>query len=254
MKKRIIPATLLTQGSQVSLSREFDPWRVVGSLTQNLRLHVRRSCDELLIINPFIDNVSNLQKRFFQLVVKETDIPISYVGGIRTVNDALFVINSGFDKVYITSAFLDDPVSLPLFVDVLGSQSIGVSLPYVYINNIPYVWDHRTKKVTSFLLVETINHSISLGVGEILLHSVANDGLLTGNDKNIFELLNSLPSHVPFLLAGGFSTPENIHYALSKPTVSGVVASSIFVLTEHTPRTLRQFCSSRKIPMRSSLF
>ena len=51
MKKRIIPAILLNQGTQVSLSLNYSPWRSVGALVQNLRLHVARGADELLIIN-----------------------------------------------------------------------------------------------------------------------------------------------------------------------------------------------------------
>ena len=56
--------------------------------------------------------------------------------------------------------------------------------------------------------------------------------------------------NVPLLIAGGAGTDEHFHQALSNYKVSGVVAASIFALTEATPTTAREYCSERHIEMR----
>ena len=82
MKKRIIPSILLRGGTQVCLSQGFSPWRTVGALAQNIRLHVQRSADELLITN--LDQAGSknfvLSERVLRLVRQEIDIPVAYAG------------------------------------------------------------------------------------------------------------------------------------------------------------------------------
>ena len=78
MKKRIIPSILLKGGTNVCLSQNFKPWRTVGTLVQNLRLHINREADELLIINSdqSFSEEFKISQRILSLIRKEVDIPI----------------------------------------------------------------------------------------------------------------------------------------------------------------------------------
>ena len=147
MKKRIIPSILLNNGTTACLSRSFSPWRTVGALTQILRLHVQRGADELLLINVGSAGVPDRlpSERIFSIIRNEVDIPISYSGGIASPQGAITCINSGFDKVYITSLFLDFPDRVEAIANVIGSQSLGICLPYHNINGSDFVWDFRSK-------------------------------------------------------------------------------------------------------------
>ena len=69
-------------------------------------------------------------QRIFSIIRNEVDIPIAYAGGIASVETATACINSGFDKVYVTSAFLDNPEIVHKISDVIGVQSLGVCLPF----------------------------------------------------------------------------------------------------------------------------
>ena len=130
MKKRIIPSILLNAGStNACLSQLFQPWRTIGTLAQQLRLHVNRQCDELLVLN--LNAVAaprfELPSRLIKLISSSVDIPVAYAGGITTSLDASSCINQCFDKVFITSAFLEDPSCLNDIASVVGQQSIGVA-------------------------------------------------------------------------------------------------------------------------------
>ena len=80
MKKRIIPFILLRGGTNVTLSQQFKPWRTVGALIQQLRLHINRNCDELLIVNLDLagSSIFNCNPRLFSLIRQEVDVPIAY--------------------------------------------------------------------------------------------------------------------------------------------------------------------------------
>ena len=254
MKKRIIPSILLRGGTQVCLSQGFSPWRTVGALAQNLRLHVERSADELLIIN--LDQAGGSQfvlpERVLRLVRQEVDIPIAYAGGIRSATDAAQCINAGFDKVFLTSAFLDDPAVLNKIADVVGTQSLGLVLPYKRISgdSEARVWDYRFKNLLDLSLQAAIESSIAFGVGEVLLHDVSRDGTLSGFDPFIVNDMQQLQPSIPILLAGGAGDADHISCVLDSTWIQGVVASSIFALTQATPVTIRKNCAERGISMR----
>jgi cyclase len=253
MKKRIIPSILLRGGTQVCLSQNFTPWRTVGVLAQNLRLHVQRSADELLLIN--LDQAGNQQfvrpERVLRLIRQEVDIPIAYAGGIRSASDAATCINAGFDKVYVTSAFLDDPSVAQSIADVIGSQSLGLILPYMRSSEgEARVWDYRSRSFTDSILQMTIKASIGLGVGEIVLHDVSRDGTLSGFDPLILADVEKCQPTISILLAGGAGDADHICQVLGSPWIQGIAASSIFSLTQSTPVTIRKHCTSHAIQMR----
>lgn len=254
MKKRIIPSILLRGGTQVCLSQCFRPWRTVGALAQNLRLHVQRSADELVIIN--LDQAGSQQfvlpDRVLRLVRQEVDIPVAYSGGIKSASDAASCINSGFDKIYLASAFLDDSMVVRKIADVIGTQSLGIVLPYMRMGNDreARVWDYRTRDFTHSLLGSSIEALVGLGAGEIILHDVSRDGTLSGFDPLVVSDVAKLQPPIPILLAGGAGDASHISCVLNSPWIQGVVAASIFTLTASTPATIRKYCDEIGIPMR----
>lgn len=254
MKKRIIPSIMLRGGTQVCLSQGFSPWRTVGALAQNLRLHVQRSADELLIIN--LDQAGShqfsLPQRVLHLVRQEVDIPIAYAGGICSDSDAALCINAGFDKVFLTSAFLDDPTVLKMIADVVGTQSLGLVLPYKRMdgNCAARVWDYRSKNLTDISLQAASESAITFGVGEILFYDVSRDGTLSGFDPRIVDDIEKLQPPIPILLAGGAGDPNHISNVLGSTWIQGIAASSIFALTPATPITIRKHCAEHGISMR----
>ena len=255
MKKRIIPSILLKGGTSVALSQQFKPWRTVGALAQQLRLHVRRDCDELLIINTDFSMSHGLKcpNRILSLVRQEVDIPVAYAGGISSEIDAANCINAGFDKVYLTAIFLDNPAAVRRITSLVGSQSVGVCLPYRRLSSCstPKIWDYRSASLRNDLpLLDALELAVNSGAGEALLYDVDRDGSLQGLDVSLLSELEAKGISVPVLMGGGAGTPSHISDILNGPVVQGVVASSIFSVTQETPSTIRTHCERLGIAMR----
>lgn len=257
MKKRIIPSLLLRGGStNVCLSQAFQPWRTVGTLAQQLKLHISRQCDELLIINlnPLDDSNSfRISSRISNLIVSNVDVPISFAGGVSDEIIASYSINTCFDKVYVTSSFLFSPQCVKRIASVVGEQSVGVCLPYKIdpYNQIRYVWNYQTSSlITNHPLSYYIDLACSMGAGELFLYSVDRDGSLLGLDEDIILDIKNLSLSCPVIIGGGAGTASHFSAVLSSDLIQGVVAGSIFSLTEETPATIRSHCIECGIPMR----
>lgn len=254
MKKRVIPSILIGNGTSTVLSTKFDPWRTAGTLTQQLRLHISRQADELILLNPFTSLTGN--GRISQLVNKEVDIPICYAGGISSLNDAEKCIQMGFERVYVSQLFHNNPNEISKIASVLGSQSVAVSLEYKWIknknNSYPVLWNYKSQMIIETSLCTAIIQAASLGAGEILLYNVDLDGSLSGLDKKLLRELDDLSIEIPILIAGGAGCDSDFSDVLIHPMISGVVAGSIFSLTETTPSTIRNHCKEMNIMMRDT--
>ena len=256
MKKRIIPSILLRGGTNVSISQKFTPWRTVGALAQQLRLHVSRECDELLIINTDLAGSSkfNCPQRLLKLVRQEVNIPIAYAGGISSPADAAACINAGFDKIYVTAMFLDNPSSVAAIASAIGTQSTGICLPYSRstFGSIPTIWDYRISSIRDNMnLFDTMGLAVAVGAGELLLYNVDLDGSLQGLDLLLLGELENRSFRIPLLMAGGAGAPEHFSSALNNSLIQGIVAGSIFSLTQETPSTIRSHCKQSNIAMRN---
>lgn len=254
MKKRVIPSILIGNGTSTVLSTRFNPWRTSGTLTQQLRLHITREADELIILNPFTSLTGN--RRISQLVNKEVDIPICYAGGISSLNDAKECIQMGFEKVYVSQLFHNNPNEISNIASVLGTQSIAVSLEYKWVesnnSSYPVLWNYKSQTIVETSLYTAITQAASLGAGEILLYNVDLDGALSGLDKNVLRELDDLSIDIPILIAGGAGCDSDFSDVLIHPMISGVVAGSIFSLTKTTPSTIRNHCKEMNIMMRNT--
>ena len=110
-----------------------------------------------------------------------------------------------------------------------------------------YLWDYR-QKVSYQHPSDALGTALSVGAGEVVLYNADSARALQGLDLSRLTL-QALDVDVPILLAGGAGSASHIS-ALSADEVQGVVAGSIFALTEDTPLTIREHCIAHGIAMR----
>lgn len=250
MKKRIIPVVLIDAGGKVVISKQFDPWRTVGMLMQSLRMHDQRGADELLILDIVATNEKRtISPRILKTISDNVRIPITVGGGIHNLSAAKKYINAGADKVCLTSAVIDNLEIVREASVSLGSQAVVVNINYLWYEGNPYVYDFRLKTTLGLDFSKYILDIVEYGVGEIVFTSVENDGNLDGFDHRMIEYLNKLDITVPVIISGGGGNPSDYFHALSS-NLSAATGGTIFALTEHTPKTLRDFCQLNDLSMR----
>lgn len=87
-----------------------------------------------------------------------------------------------------------------------------------------------------------------LGAGEILLQSVARDGLLSGMDQHTIARVCEMAT-IPVIASGGAADYEDLLAAL-RSGASAVAAGAMFQFTQQTPRGAREYLAERGIAVR----
>ena len=103
LKKRVIPIILFSN-YQVVKSREFKDYRVLGNLEQTINVFNHRNVDEIIIVDIEASKIkSKINLEVLKILSKNSLMPLSYGGGIQTIEDIQKCLELGCDKVVINS-------------------------------------------------------------------------------------------------------------------------------------------------------
>ncbi len=249
LKKRIIP-TLLYNNFKLVKGTKFHSWRTVGSIMQAVKIYNIREVDELILLDVFATN--NNKKIDLDLVndvANECFMPLTFGGGINTIDDIGKIIKTGADKVSINSAAIKDIEFINKSSKIFGSQCIVVSIDYKIENGNPIIYSNSGNKKTELKLEDYIRDLESAGAGEILLTCIDRDGVMEGYDIETIKRVCKISS-LPVIASGGCGENNHAYDLVKKTDVSAIGAASMYHFTHITPLDLKRYLSERKIPIR----
>lgn len=230
LRQRIIFSLIYNRG-YFTQSRNFRLQKVgdINWLEKNYRFqNISLSLDELVILDASKDG-KNI-KEFAGMVrrlVEDVFIPVAAGGGIKDVDDAKLLFNSGADKIVVNSLLYENPDSVKEISRVFGAQSIVASIDYRVLRGRREVSVNNGSKVIEIELNEYLAQVQSLGIGEIYLNSIDRDGTGFGYDlETIRGLIDSI--QVPLIIAGGAGNGSHLAEGLAVRNVSGVATANLF--------------------------
>jgi len=230
LRKRII-FTLIYSNGFFMQSRNFRLQKVgnLNWLEKNYQFKkIALSLDELIVLNATKENktIEEFSKTLNSLV-KNVFIPVAAGGGVKSMEDAELLFNSGADKIVLNSLLVENPEIVKQIIQKYGSQSVVASIDYkkngsdleVFIN------DGNTK--IDFHLKEYLDYLEKLEVGEIYLNSIEQDGTGFGYD---FETINKMSEFIktPLIIAGGAGNEFHLMQGLKLDKVSAVATANLF--------------------------
>ncbi len=246
LTKRIIP-TLLVRGHQLVKGKQFQSWRSVGLAEQAARIYARRGVDELCLLD--IAATPEGRGPDFAMVERMTDgnfCPVSVGGGVRSVEDVRNLLNAGADKVVVNTAVFSDRELLSDMCSRYGSQAICVSIDYFgyrLATHCGVIHDTSPDSV-----VNQAREVQALGGGEILLQSIAHDGMMQGYDLAMIRAVTAAVS-IPVIASGGCGTYEHMYEAI-QAGADAVAAGSMFLFTDATPAGAAEYLAGKGVPCR----
>lgn len=230
LRSRIIPVLLLHDGGLVK-SYKFKDYNYIGDPINAVKIFSEMGVDELIIFD--IDaSARGCQPDYHLLsaISSQCRIPLCYGGGIRSLEQATRIINLGFEKVSISSAAINNPSLLQSISNVLGRQSVVLTLDIKR--------ESFSEKYSAFTINGKLRQPIDvldfcrfaeeLGVGEISINCIDNDGEMNGYDIGFALTLRNYVS-VPITILGGAGSISDIQLLIDNVGVVGAAASSIFV-------------------------
>lgn len=281
--KRIIPCLDCKDGRVVKGIR-FVNLRDAGDPGELSEAYNREGADELVMLDisasregraTLMETVQRVASRLF--------IPLTVGGGVRTVEDARRLLNSGADKVAINTGAVENPEVVRELAAHFGSQAIVVaidarrvratrdetgnlkletgkaesSLSSVSSFQSPVSataqrWEVVTyggTRRTVLDAVEWARRVAALGAGEILLTSMDADGTKAGFDCELTATISRAVT-IPVIASGGAGSPEHFAEVFLKGAADAALAASIFHFETHTIRCLKEHLHERGVPVR----
>ena len=136
--------------------------------------------------------------------------------------------------------------------DSFGRQAVVVQLNCFEVNNTIQVANSGYPSSNSISLKEAFRIISKLPIGELILHSIDNEGLLNGFNQKLYSssILNSLT--VPLVASGGASKSKDFLDILqtSQSRITGIIASSAFHFTALTPLEVSKYLIDNGYPAR----
>ena len=245
LKIRLIPV-LTFNGISLVKTKQFKQARIIGNPIQTARVYNSRNVDELV----FIDIQATKQNRKLNLnlvkkVIDECYMPVSIGGGISTFDDIQNLLKIGADKVIIKSKAIQDSAFIQNAVRYFGSQCISISVDVVKTDDY-YIFSPLTENLK---LEEFILNMNNLNVGEFIVNSVDNDGMMEGFDSNLYLKITKLTDK-PVVALGGAGEPNHFIELVEQGFWGGLASSSIYHFTQYTPNEVKRVLKKGGVAVR----
>ena len=229
LRKRVIP-TLLINDNRLLKGSEFKNHNYVGDPINIVKIFNEKYVDELLIydINNNLD--SSLNYHLLKNIAGECNMPLTYGGGIKNIQQVRELFTIGIEKVSINTNTLEDYNLIKNLSQTFGSQSIMVSIDIKKsFFGTKYIYNWRNKKLIKHLKInEHIENCIQNGAGEILINFVNNEGKLNGLNTREIDILGK-NYKVPIIISGGINSIENIDKLLDIDVVDALGVGAYFI-------------------------
>jgi imidazole glycerol-phosphate synthase subunit HisF len=226
---RITPCLLIRNKGLVKTVK-FKPFKYIGDPINAVKIFNEKEADELIVLD--IDASSKGLEPDFSLIKKlaaECQMPLCYGGGIKTLEHATRIIKLGVEKVAISSAFIENPNLLIEIITEIGSQSSVVILDVkktifgkyeVYVNN--------GNTSTGQSPIDLAQKAEKFGVGEVVINSIDNDGVMGGYDLSLASKVRKAVD-IPISFLGGAGNLKHMGELIKLCGVIGVASGSFFV-------------------------
>lgn len=228
-RPRIIPV-LLIEDQRLIKTIHFSKPKYLGDPINAIRIFNEKGVDELCIIDKSArNNKKGIDFDYLKLIATEAFMPLSYAGGISSLEDIKKLVKLGFEKVILNTEAYYNPHLITEASNILGNQSVVVSIDYkkdVLNRNHVYV-KNGTKKINMSPLEYSLKVE-KLGAGEILLTSIDHEGTMSGYDKETIIQVSKCVK-IPVIASGGASCIKDLYSAIHECYANAVAASSMFV-------------------------
>ncbi len=228
LKTRVIPV-LLIKNSGLYKGVKFKNHQYVGDPINTVKIFNDKEVDELVI---FDIEASRLNKPIdFELlksIASEAFMPIAYGGGIKTLEEVQKLFSLGMEKVILNTSAIENIDLVKKLVNSYGSQSVVFCLDVKKSFFGKYeVFSYSGSKKIKILPIELSKKMEDLGVGEIIVNSIDNDGVMKGYDLDLIkEIATKLT--IPVIACGGARNLEDFKKA-KEIGAHGCAAGSMFV-------------------------
>jgi len=253
LKKRIIPVQLLLNG-RLTKTKQFGSDfgrdgdtrnQDVGDPVKSAAVYNSQYADELVFLNiardtqsmePLADVIEGVSKVSF--------MPLAVGGGIRSYDDAAYLIQNGADKVVVNSAAYRDKPMLTRIAETFGAQALVIGIDAVRRPDGSYGLKSSCGRDDEVISLEDhIRACEAAGAGEFFVQSIDRDGTMTGFELPLLKRASNT-ARVPVIGCGGSGDYNHLKEAFRDTGVSALACGSLFNFSDSNPLRAKAFLSN----------
>lgn len=229
LRPRIIPCLLVHNKGLIKTVKFQDP-KYVGDPLNAVKIFNEKEADELMVLD--IDATVEKREPDYKMIenlATECRMPLCYGGGIKTAQQAQRIFNLGVEKIALSSAVVNNPGLVTEIAEQVGAQSVVVVLDIrkkMFGGYVNYI--ENSKKKTKINLNKFIIQLQDMGVGEIVINSIDDDGVMKGYNFELIDKIKPLIK-VPLTVLGGAGSIDDMAKLIEAYGIIGVAAGSLFV-------------------------
>jgi len=230
LRSRIIPCLLIQNKGLVKTVNFKDP-KYVGDPINAVKIFNEKEVDELIVLD--IDATRENREPNLEMIKNLADecrMPFCYGGGITTVEQARKIINLGVEKIALSYSALNNINLCQEIGSIIGNQSVVVVIDVKKkkIFGGYDIYTHNGTKRSDWKLEDLIAQLEKIGVGELVINSIDNDGAMQDYDLSLIENIRSKCS-MPITALGGAGSLDDVNKLIKKFKIIGAAAGSLFV-------------------------
>jgi len=204
--KRLVPSLLLDD-TGAWVTRQFNKRVYLGEPSNVVRMFNEMMADELSIT--WVGGDQDLRNKTLATISSQASMPLTFSGNIASPFDALQIMKMGFERVCITSAYLQNPTIASEISGHIGRSSVVLKIPVRSDGRGWQVWSWQRSRPSGLTLETLLRGFSSEHVGEIVLVSVDKNGMRSGIDKSLSRVLGQLKG-VQKGYEGGVSSEQDV--------------------------------------------
>lgn len=229
LRERIIPCLLL-RGSGFVKTKRFRDARYIGDAINALRIFNDKAADEIIIVDidasvkgyaPRVDMIQQLTSELF--------VPLTYGGGITTIDQVDAIIACGVEKIAINTRNASNLELTSEASRKYGAQAVVgvVDVDRNLIGRRNVICRSGKQRIKG----SPVQHAQRLekaGAGEVLLQAVYLDGVKSGYDLDLIREVRDAVT-VPVVALGGAGSIDDMADVITSGGASAAAAGSIFI-------------------------
>ncbi|GGH15550.1 imidazole glycerol phosphate synthase cyclase subunit [Alsobacter metallidurans] len=225
--------------------------RKIGDPNLRAKRYYEAGADEIL----YMDVVASLYERnslldIVERTTRDVFVPITVGGGIRSVEDARAALGAGADKVAVNTAAVRRPELISEMARVFGTQCVVLSIEAKRDGARWEAYTDNGRERTGLDAVEWAQRALTLGVGEILVTSVDQEGTRKGFDLALLAAIGAVAT-VPVIASGGMGSVEHAAAAVREGRADAIAIADMLHYDRMTLPQIRAGLREAGVPVRS---
>ena len=223
--------------------KNFKNHKIAGSPKTTVQAFDSQKCDEIFLID--LNSYKNNNPDFNELknISLVTNTPLTFGGGLNSIEKIKKAFLNGADKIYISSCLFNNENIIKDTSYIYGSQSI--------VGGINIITDDDNFKILNNNLepLNFLKKLEDLGVGEIKVNFVNLEGSKRGFNLKICEkILKHIK--IPVIFEGGIGSLKDIENAI-ETGVENIALGTILIFSDYNIFKIKQHLSNKNFKIRN---